>query len=48
LAGQFKIKKPLGITRHRREDNIKIDFKEERYLGLYSLEYRAVAVFVNM
>jgi hypothetical protein len=48
LAGQFKIKTPLEIIRHRWENNIKIDFKEERCLGLFNLEYKAVAVFVNM
>jgi hypothetical protein len=48
LAGQLEIKKPLGIIRHRWVDNIKIDFKEKRCLDLYGLEYRSVAVFVNI
>jgi len=48
LAGQLKIKKPLGIIRHRWVDNIKIDFTEKRGLDLFGLEYRSVGVFLNM
>jgi hypothetical protein len=48
LAGQLKIKKTLGINRHRWVDNTKIDFTEKMYLDLFGLEYRSVGVFVNM